>query len=336
MDVMGVLVPLDIEGINIVGKPAVIIAILKGQHPVMQMVNGPLSEQGQGQGIALGPHLAQQAPHLVIHAADANPQGGAPVAHQSLVVCIVVMQFSIGNQRTHIDAPAVAPHIVDGMLHAVAVAARIGAAVILHIEDGIRPLALLDAHRQITGAEIRPRLQHAHRLVAAGIRQGVEHRLQFLCPDNLVLLQPHQEIPDYILLQAAVIINLHLAVAARNNLQHHHAIFAGLCRQIGRRRRIPMPAAIARNLADGGIEIGQGTSLTHAILQNLHQRRLVQGEIRRLQAEIRNGKLHLPALFIRHRRIIPDLRLGHALLSPDILPRLGQGWRCQSGTLQQG
>ena len=158
----GMFLALLTEFIDIVFQLTIIIAIRHIETAIRIMIDRPAAKQADRIGYAISPQITECSANRVIHAAVAKTKRRTTMAYQHLIVGIVVMQTTIGYQCTSRQFAAIATNVIDIMLQAIAVTARILAAVILNIKDGVLTLALLQTHRQITCTELLARAQHTN------------------------------------------------------------------------------------------------------------------------------------------------------------------------------
>ena len=309
------------QGIFIL-QPAMVITIFEGQATVGQVIDGAMAKYAEGLRGAIHVHALQTG--LIIHAAETEAQRCTAAPHNGFIVGIVVVHIPIGQQHTHGNLVPVAADVVEIFLQAITVLARILAAIVFYIKNGIFTLAPFNAHSQVTGAEFLAGTQYTNSLGTAHIRNGIQGGFELARTDDVAGFQAVHKAFGNPFFQTAAVIDFDFTVTAWNNLDGNHTVTAFLCRHIGCCRRIAMLPAVAGECRERSIELRHGLFLPHAVLQNFSQFPFVQIEVRGLQTEVGNGKFHLRSLLGLVRCSIHHLGLRFGKFFLYILSGLGQ------------
>ena len=206
------------------------------------------------------------------------------------------------------------------MLCAVAIASRRFAAVVLGIDDGRRRLAVLNVHGHVARAERLARAERADGTRAAEITDRIERRFQIFGADDFALLESRQEAPRRRILEAALVVESHLAIAAGNDLDDDIAVCRLLRRQVGGSSRIAVAAAVCRDLILQIVESRQRRFLADPRQEDIANLGVVELDlILDIKLDVLHQELHIVRRLVLLHGVL-DARLRSRQRSLDILP----------------
>ena len=310
------------EGVHIILESAVIVAVSDGELLIRRMVDRTAAVDADRIRRTMRSQTFQRSADLVIHAAVADAERRAAVSDERFVVHIVVVQRLVGNQGADIDLRAHAVDVVNRVLCTVAIASRGLAAVVLGIDDARRRLAVLDMHGHVARSERFPRTERADSSRPAEVTDRVERRFEILRADDLALLESREETLGRRILKAALVVELHVAVTAGNDLDDDIAVLRLLCGKVCCCGRIAVAAAVRRDLILQVVESRERRLLADACQKDVANFGIVELD---LVLDVELNVLHEELHFVRRRiflHVVLDVRLRLGQRPFDVLPGL--------------
>ena len=308
------------EGVHVVLESAIIIAVDDGELFVGRMVERTAAVDTDRIRRPMRSQSAHRTADLVVHAAVADAERRAAMSDEHFIVRVIVVQRLVGKQEADIDLRSHAVGVVDRMLCAVAVASRRFAAVVLGIDDGRRRLAVLNVHGHVARAKCLARAERTDGTRAAEITDRIERRFQIFGADDFALLEARQEAPRRRILEAALVVESHLAIAAGNDLDDDIAVCRLLRRQVGGSSRIAVAAAIRRDLILQIVESRQRRFLADPRQEDIANLGVVELDlILDIKLDVLHQELHIVRRLVLLHGVL-DARLRSRQRSLDILP----------------
>ena len=204
-------------------------------------------------------------------------------------------------------------------MHAVAVASRGLAPVVLAVEDEALPLSIFDADGEVARAEVRARREESCRLHAAEGGDVIECLFEAPSLDGCARVERVRKAADLPIIHGGTVLDVDIAIASRENADLKRAVRIRLRREVGGCCGIAVAACVLCKIAEECAQLRLGDRALridcHAAVQLVRaQLRAVlrdgdacETECGTLRTALRYGQMTLECIRLRRLSDLPRI-----------------------------